>query len=410
MVGQKLRIAFSHIPSGQWTAGLHYLKNLFVALRSLDVTVQPEIILLVEGNSSPDSYLVLQKYIDQVIYFPPVPPEPNFWQRQQIRVQKRLGLWRPKEHFLSVYLRQHKIDLLFGLNNSLGSNFCLPILTWIPDFQHKHLPEMFSEMEINSRNSHFQIVADKATRIILSSEDARRDFNQFAPEFMDKARILSFVAQIPESIYDDFEQVWTIYHLPNRFIFLPNQFWRHKNHYVVAEAVAIAKIKCPDITVVCTGNTNEYRWPTYFGTLLSKISLLDIRQNLILLGFIPHMHLFQLMRQSLVVLQPSLFEGWSTTVEEVKSVGKKMILSDIPVHREQNPPKAKFFDPHNAQALADLLCAIYQSETPGPDLALEREARAKLPSRTNQFGQTFLDIAQDAVAFANFGRNKNHQI
>jgi glycosyltransferase involved in cell wall biosynthesis len=41
------------------------------------------------------------------------------------------------------------------------------------------------------------------------------------------------------------------------------------------------------------------------------------------------------MRASTALINPSLFEGWSTTVEEAKSTGTPMILSDLGVHREQ---------------------------------------------------------------------------
>ncbi|TIN29445.1 hypothetical protein [Mesorhizobium sp.] len=34
------------------------------------------------------------------------------------------------------------------------------------------------------------------------------------------------------------------------------------------------------------------------------------------------------------LLKPSHIEGWSTTVEEAKSLGTPMLLSDIPLHRE----------------------------------------------------------------------------
>lgn len=57
------------------------------------------------------------------------------------------------------------------------------------------------------------------------------------------------------------------------------------------------------------------------------------------------------------LLNPSRFEGWSTTVEEAKAAGTPMILSDIPVHREQ-APNARFVGQDDAPALAD---AIEQS-------------------------------------------------
>ncbi len=38
---------------------------------------------------------------------------------------------------------------------------------------------------------------------------------------------------------------------------------------------------------------------------------------------------------STALINPSQFEGWSTTVEEAKSLGVKMLLSDLEVHKEQ---------------------------------------------------------------------------
>jgi glycosyltransferase involved in cell wall biosynthesis len=185
--------------------------------------------------------------------------------------------------------------------------------------------------------------------------------------------------------------------LPRRFVYLPNQFWAHKNHKVVVQALALAKAQGSQVTVVCTGSAWDHRNPWYFSELLATISELGLRDNLILLGFIPHAHLFQLMRQSLAVLQPSLFEGWSTTVEEAKSVGKSVILSDIPVHREQNPPQVTFFDPRDPKVLADCLVKVFDQKRPGPDHELEASARASWPLRAMDFGRAFVEIVQDVV-------------
>src|SRR5690606_26082660 len=56
---------------------------------------------------------------------------------------------------------------------------------------------------------------------------------------------------------------------------------------------------------------------------------------------------------SVAVINPSLFEGWSSTVEEAKALGKSVILSNIPAHVEQNPHKGIFFDPKNPYELAE---------------------------------------------------------
>ncbi len=42
-----------------------------------------------------------------------------------------------------------------------------------------------------------------------------------------------------------------------------------------------------------------------------------------------------LMLRSIALINPSKFEGWSNTVEQAKSLGKKIILSNITTHKEQ---------------------------------------------------------------------------
>ena len=58
---------------------------------------------------------------------------------------------------------------------------------------------------------------------------------------------------------------------------------------------------------------------------------------------IPLDHVYALLRTSMALINPSRFEGWSTTVEEAKSFGVPMILSDIDVHREQTGGTARYF-------------------------------------------------------------------
>jgi hypothetical protein len=59
-----------------------------------------------------------------------------------------------------------------------------------------------------------------------------------------------------------------------------------------------------------------------------------------------------LIYHSTLIINPSFFEGWSTTVEEAKLLNKKIILSDIKTHLEQNPDNAVYFDPKKPNELA----------------------------------------------------------
>ncbi len=83
------------------------------------------------------------------------------------------------------------------------------------------------------------------------------------------------------------------------------------------------------------------------------------------------------------------------SVDEARSLGKQVIVSDIAAHREQNPPKAIFFDPKNRDELAEKLREVWQVSKPGPDFELEAEARVSLPSRLAAFAGTFLAYCRE---------------
>jgi len=392
-----VRIAFNDIDNFGWTAGAHYYTNLFRALHDLPADRRPEIVVADREGGAIGGYDTYRALADAVIELPQE-HGPRFVGRQVERVKRRFGAPPPRpvaEHALV----EHGVDVVFACWRHFGPDFAVPSLGWIPDFQHEHHGDLFPPEELEHRNRLFAQMAANCTRIVLSSDDARRDFERFHPQFAHKGRVLRFVAQVPAGIFDDDPAaVCAEYHLPERFVYLPNQFWVHKNHDVVLEALALLASTRPEITVVCTGNTADDRDPLHFGQLLAKVSRLGVRDTFVVLGWVPHAHTFRLLRQSLAVMQPSRFEGWSTTVEEAKSIGKAIVCSDLAIHREQDPPQAWYFDPADPADLAARLVEVYDTRTAGPDRDLEAAARAALPQRTREYAESFLAIAADAVA------------
>jgi Glycosyltransferase len=389
-----LRVAFADIVNPGWTAGAHYYANLFGALRGLDESGRPRIVVLVSPTQRTGGYDTYRALADELVEA----PRSGFVHRYVRRAARLIGSTPRSGRRFDNLLRHHDIDAVFVSWAEFEASVRVPLLGWIHDFQHKHYPEFFSPRENQQRDDLFERLAASCSRVVLSSEDARRDYERFVPSFAHKARVLRFVAQVPADVYDvDPGWICDEYHLPERFIYLPNQFWVHKGHQLVIEALAQLKASRPDITVVCTGNPADRRDPLYFGELLERVSRLGLRENFVVLGWVPQAQIFHLMRQAVAVLQPSLFEGWSTTVEETKSVGKTIILSDISVHREQAPASVRYFDPTDASALAEQLVAAYETRSPGPAKELEEAAREALPQRTREFAETFVGIARDAI-------------
>jgi len=390
----RMRIGFEWMQGEGWTGGLTYLVNLLSALRDFEPESATTLVLRPASLPEPAWEQFRGLSGGARIAAPPRRWSP-VWALEHLR---RLGrvpdrMWPGPIERVCLDLN---LDVFFS--RFVDTPTRVPRIGWIPDFQHVHLPAFFSDQDRAFRDRWFQNTARNARIVLLSSEDALRDFRAFDPQLAAKARVLRFVAHVPdEAMKNDPSPVCRQYHLPERFLYLPNQFWVHKNHRAVFEALKRLHQRRIRPFVVCTGLLNDYRAPMHFADLIQLVSRLGVRDQVAFLGLVPHHHVYLLMRQSVAVLNPSRFEGWNTAIEECKSLGKRAVLSDLAVHREQNPPGAVYFDPNDSECLADCLARVWETWQAGPDEALETAAREALPGRRRGFAKAFLNAAREAV-------------
>ena len=260
---------------------------------------------------------------------------------------------------------------------------------WVPDFQHRYLPGLFSERDIAWREERIALLARKAPRVVLSSQSAAADFRKFYPAHSDKARVLTF-ATPPLEVRDVKIEVAEV---PERFLLVCNQFWKHKNHAVIFAALRILRSRGIRPAILCTGEIVDHRDPAYAAEIRTALDADGLGEQVKLLGLIARAQQVELMRRALAIVQPSLFEGWSTIVEDARALGRPCLLSNIEVHREQNPPGARFFDPHSPEALADLIAEAWADWPVGPDRALEEAAHVRAAARLREVGGRFLALA-----------------
>ena len=380
------KIGFSLMGSEGWQAGSVYLSDLLAAIR--EISPNDTSISLILPASESHLPPEMASLVDDVV-------RPPTFRRLTMRWALDRSIKRvfDRDLFEHYTLKRHGIDLL-ALDCRCMT--WMPTLAWIPDFQHVHLPEMFSEADLRHRDRMFMSLIKRSAKIILISQSVKQDFDLFAPAYSHKARVVNPVSYIPESIYEtDPEPIRQLYNLPKNFIYLPNQFWKHKNHATVFEALSILKQEGKEIFLVCSGYPGDSRHLSHFAGLLQQLSLGGIRDQVAFLGLIPRDHVFMLMRQSVCVLNPSLFEGYGMTVDEARSIGKQVLASDIPSHREQNPPGAVFFDPHDSQDLAAKLNELWHTKLAGPDEAMEAVARQRQPGRRTDYAKAFMAVVSE---------------
>jgi glycosyltransferase involved in cell wall biosynthesis len=131
---------------------------------------------------------------------------------------------------------------------------------------------------------------------------------------------------------------------------------------------------------------------------MSRVREAGVEDRFLTVGTVPYKDLVAVMAGSVAVINPSRFEGWSTTVEEAKSLGKLVLLSDLRVHREQAPQRSCYFAPDDVEGLAKAMIETMVSHDPIVEERAMREAQESLPDRRHVFARAYEDIVLEAMA------------
>jgi glycosyltransferase involved in cell wall biosynthesis len=371
-----------------WSGGRSYFRNLLIAFEQIP---DPEVELVVFASTKDDT-AASNMSIAQVVRTRLMDRGSIPWVFRKL-VSKTLNA----DSMLHVVVARHAIDVIFSLGGPLVRNSSIGCVGWIPDFQHVHLPNFFTAHERRTRDRNFLQLCRDCDKLIVSSECALADLQTFAPQFAKKAEVVHFVASPGlQAVTPSLAELQQRYAFDGPFFLLPNQFWIHKNHRIVIGALKLLKQHEQRVMVLATGSTRDPRQPTFFDSLLQYARECDVLDRFRVLGAIPFADLAGLMRYAVAFINPSLFEGWSTSVEESKSMGKRILLSDIPVHREQAPELGIYFNPEDAEDLALQMRNALREFDPEVDSRNRENARLALPSRQRHFAYAFQRILLSA--------------
>ena len=266
-------------------------------------------------------------------------------------------------------VKETGIELLFPCAYSMSSAFPVPWVSYLPDFQHKYLPDFFTKEEIRHRDVTIGKRVTDGDALMVTSETAKEDIRKYYPECRKDICVIPF-SPAPRQVWLDTEgSVLEKYGFPSgmKYFLISNQFWIHKDHPCAFRALAelhkTAEFR--DIHIICTGATEDYRNPNYLNELNQLNSGLGISDRVHFLGYIPKIDQILLMKESIAVIQPTLYEGspGGGEVEDAVSLGVRSVVSDIPVNREMEEETVTFFRGGDvidlAEKMKEMICTEY---------------------------------------------------
>jgi glycosyltransferase involved in cell wall biosynthesis len=370
------RLGLIFINDEQWIGGTYYTINLIHALNVLTEEEKPEIVAF----SNEEDFTILQKETQ----YPYLKYE--LFEQGKLDVLLRLVNKITSKAFKKVIFKQQyqgHLDALFIMQRSsyLESIPFDKRIYWIPDFQDKHYPDFFTQEGLTKKHERSQWIADHAKNIILSSEAVKKDWEEFYPNFKGRTMVVHFAVNHPE--YDSLEitQLTKKFNLPEKYFFTPNQFWAHKNHMLVIKAAEMLKKQGNPVIIAFSGKENDNRNPGYTEKLKAYVQENDLNDVIHFLGFLDRREQLKLMKHAVAVIQPSLFEGWSTVIEDAMAMNQRVIASDLEVNKEQLGDNGLYFERHIVEGLVDKILDILSDK----NLKIEYQYQDKLSSFGNKF-------------------------
>jgi glycosyltransferase involved in cell wall biosynthesis len=241
-----------------------------------------------------------------------------------------------------------------------------------------------------------------ATLLLADSEVGKEDILNFYGSYgvtPDKVKVLPFLPACylaTDLSRLERERVRTIYHLPERYLFYPAQFWPHKNHARIVQALGLLKqdrgLKIP--IVFCGSYTGEIRERT-FHEVMSVSSRLGLEKQIHYLGYVPDEDMSGLYAEAVALVMPTFFGPTNIPPLESWAFGRPVLSSDIRGIREQIGNAGVLVDPRSVEAIAEGIFQLWTNEHLCKELA--DRGRQRLRSYTpGDFRNRLAGILEEA--------------
>ena len=364
-----------------WLGGYNYFKNFFKFLKKYQNQFEPVLILDKLSRLNNDNFFLNYKIITT-----PLVSNQNLYLKI---LNKILIFFIGKSFILENFYIKNKIDILTH-SGYLGRNSVIKSFPWFPDFQELYFPENFSFKQRILRRINIIMSYKNSTNILISSNSVMNDLKKISFFAYKKAKLIKHTVDIPKrnKIFSKnfIKKKFGIY---KDYFFLPNAYWKHKNHIVVLKALSILKIKP---LIISTGKFYDHRAPRYSNYILDTIKIFKLEKNYKHIGIVSEEEMYSLLYHSLALINPSKSEGWSNTVEQAKLLKKKVILSNIPVHLEQKSSNFIYFKSNNHKQLSSIL--VKHSKKMTTESPFNNKNLNKIKENQKLFINRFLEIVK----------------
>lgn len=277
------------------------------------------------------------------------------------KVFSKLGF---KYSSLEKYLLTNKVDLVYFLSPNIVSSYLSEInyIITIWDLCHRdyfEFPEVRNNQEFEIREKLLNTNLKKAVAVIVDSELGKQNIiTRYGIDSM-RVKVIPFIPPQNIAMEQESVDIKKKYNLETNYVFYPAQFWAHKNHVYILDALKILKDEHRVmLSALFTGSDKGNM--QYIEKYADK---LGIAKQIKFIGFVANKELRSLYQQALALVMPTYFGPTNLPPLEAFQLECPVCYSDLPGLREQVEDAAFLLDLNNPQSLVNQLITIMEDAT-----------------------------------------------
>ena len=291
--------------------------------------------------------------------------------------------------FFSIHKKIHDIKpdlVIYPGGETLSYENKYKSVVPVFDIMHKYesYPEINSFTVNYTRNLHYKRVVKNASIVFVDSEVGKKQLEEsYSCKRSLKIFKLPYIA--PPYIYNS-KDFSSELELPKKYLFYPAQFWEHKNHKNLIQALELIKTKHNKIVdLVLVGAKKNY-----YSNVLDVIKKYDLDNQIHYFDYVQNDELVYLYKNAFALIMPSYLGPTNIPPLEAIALGCPVIVSDVYAAREQLDDSALYFNPKDSEDISNKILILLENKKLREDIIRKGFIKSSQYSQS-QFRSTLLN-------------------
>jgi glycosyltransferase involved in cell wall biosynthesis len=268
----------------------------------------------------------------------------------------------PGKGVVQAWVAERQIDFVWFLSPYFEPVEA-PFATTVWDLGHRELP-YFPEVSLSGwtfdqREAYYQHVLPRASVVVIGNSTGAASVHNFyrvAPENICAIPLPVDFAPL-QGLKADSSALEPYGLTPGEYLFYPAQFWPHKNHVTLVDALLLLRNAGKPFKLVLTGSDKGNR-----AHVESYVAQLGLQDSVVFAGFVERGVLHQLYLNAFALVFASVMGPDNLPPLEAMALGCPVVSAAFNGAREQMGEAALFFEPVEAQEAAAQVLKLSDSQ------------------------------------------------